>query len=98
VWTKTADEILDNLARYLRLVNDSGYWELGVAELCTFTGRVSDDLCRRRRLGQAGRERVQAVLAWEQSAPVLLAAYDRLWSTLGRGRITYGTARSRTPP
>jgi hypothetical protein len=30
-------------------------------------------------MGQAGRERVQAVLAWEHSAPVLLAAYDRLW-------------------
>ena len=28
---------------------------------------------------EAGRERVQAVLAWEHSAPVLLAAYDRLW-------------------
>jgi transposase len=25
VWTKTADEILDNLARYLRLVNNSGH-------------------------------------------------------------------------
>ena len=131
--------------------------EIGVAELCTFTGRVSDDdLCRilssadlgvdpdpkndwsdkstmnkimeymffglpivaydltenrvsagpaaavRRRptasapwpsassscwttppaaarMGQAGRERVRTALAWEHSAPVLLAAYDRLW-------------------
>jgi transposase len=25
VWTKTADEILDNLARYLHLINDSGH-------------------------------------------------------------------------
>jgi transposase len=25
VWTKTADEILDNLARYLRLINNSGH-------------------------------------------------------------------------
>jgi hypothetical protein len=24
VWTKTADEILDNLARYLHLINNSG--------------------------------------------------------------------------
>ena len=32
-------------------------------------------------MGGAGRERVRAVLAWEHSAPVLLAAYDRLWAT-----------------
>jgi hypothetical protein len=25
VWTKTADEILDNLARYLHLINNSGH-------------------------------------------------------------------------
>jgi len=25
VWTKTADEILDNLTRYLRLINNSGH-------------------------------------------------------------------------
>ena len=25
VWTKTADEILDNLASYLHLINDSGH-------------------------------------------------------------------------
>ena len=138
--------------------------ELGVAELCTFTGRVSDDvLCRilssadvgvdpdpknewsdkstmnkimeymffglpivaydhsehrvsagpaalfaepnrararakcivellkdpgrRRTMGRAGRERVRTVLAWEHSAPVLLAAYDRLWPTPGGGRV-----------
>ena len=30
-------------------------------------------------MGEAGRERVRTVLAWEHSAPVLLAAYDRLW-------------------
>jgi hypothetical protein len=42
------------------------------------------------RLGRAGQacERVQAVLAWERSAPVLLAAYDRLWLTPGGGRVT----------
>ena len=34
-------------------------------------------------MGRAGRERVDAVLAWEHSAPVLLAAYDRLWQTPG---------------
>jgi hypothetical protein len=25
VWAKTADEILDNLASYLHLINDSGH-------------------------------------------------------------------------
>ena len=47
-------------------------------------GRISellDDPARRHQMGRAGRERVQAVLAWEHSAPVLLAAYDRLWPT-----------------
>lgn len=38
-----------------------------------------DDPASRERMGRAGRERVQAVLAWEHSAPVLLAAYERLW-------------------
>ena len=46
-----------------------------------------DDPARRHRMGRAGRERVQAVLAWEHSAPVLLAAYDRLWSTPRGGRV-----------
>ena len=46
-----------------------------------------DDPARRHRMGQAGRERVQAVLAWEHSAPVLLAAYDRLWSAPHGGRV-----------
>ena len=26
VWTKTADEILENLARYLQRINNSGHW------------------------------------------------------------------------
>ena len=30
-------------------------------------------------MGELGRERVRTTLAWEHSAPVLLAAYDRLW-------------------
>jgi glycosyltransferase involved in cell wall biosynthesis len=38
-----------------------------------------DDPARRQEMGQLGRERVRSVLAWEHSAPVLLAAYDRLW-------------------
>ena len=45
-----------------------------------------DDPARRRRMGEVGRERVRTALAWEHSAPVLLAAYDRLWPTPGRMR------------
>jgi hypothetical protein len=30
-------------------------------------------------MGRAGQDRARSVLAWEHSAPVLLAAYDRLW-------------------
>ena len=37
-------------------------------------------------MSQAGRERVRRVLAWEHSAPVLLAAYDRLWPAPDGGR------------
>jgi glycosyltransferase involved in cell wall biosynthesis len=44
----------------------------GIAELL-------DDEARRREMGRQGRERVRTALAWEHSAPVLLAAYDRLW-------------------
>jgi len=46
-----------------------------------------EDPARRRTMGQAGRERVRTVLAWEHSAPVLLAAYDRLWPAPGGGRV-----------
>ena len=63
-----------------------------------------DDPARRHGMGQAGRERVQAVLAWEHSAPVLLAAYDRLWQTGGGDRAVHlkrssnQAAPSRTMP
>jgi len=53
-------------------------------------GRISellDDPARRHQMGRAGHERVQAVLAWEHSAPVLLAAYDRLWPASGAERV-----------
>ena len=46
-----------------------------------------DDPARRRRMGQAGRARVRSVLAWEHSAPVLLATYDRLWPAPGGRRV-----------
>jgi glycosyltransferase involved in cell wall biosynthesis len=38
-----------------------------------------DDPARRHEMGHGGRERMRKELAWEHSAPVLLAAYDRLW-------------------
>jgi glycosyltransferase involved in cell wall biosynthesis len=38
-----------------------------------------DNQDHRRAMGAAGRERVRTALAWEHSAPVLLAAYGRLW-------------------
>jgi glycosyltransferase involved in cell wall biosynthesis len=39
-----------------------------------------DDESLRRRMGQAGLERVRDVLAWEHEAPRLLAAYETLFS------------------
>jgi glycosyltransferase involved in cell wall biosynthesis len=48
-----------------------------------------DDTTRRQQMGRAGRERVQAVLAWEHSAPVLMAAYDRLWPTPGGDHVIH---------
>jgi hypothetical protein len=48
-------------------------------------------------MGQAGRERVRSVLAWEHSALVLLAAYDRLWPAPGAGESSTPTKRRRTP-
>jgi glycosyltransferase involved in cell wall biosynthesis len=47
-----------------------------------------DDPARRGRMGATGRARVRSELAWEHSAPRLLAAYDRLWSGVGSERVT----------
>ena len=57
-----------------------------------------DDPAGRRRMGELGRERVRTTLAWEHSAPVLLAAYDRLWPApaLG-GRVVDLDEVPRTP-
>jgi hypothetical protein len=55
-----------------------------------------DDSDRRRVMGAAGRERVRTALAWEHSAPVLLAAYDRLWPALA-GDQRMGQPTGRTP-
>jgi glycosyltransferase involved in cell wall biosynthesis len=43
-----------------------------------------DDPARRREMGRVGHERVRKQLAWEHSAPVLLAAYQRLLPASGR--------------
>ena len=49
------------------------------ADLANRILELLDDPARRQEMGRAGQERVRSVLAWEHSAPVLLAAYDRLW-------------------
>jgi glycosyltransferase involved in cell wall biosynthesis len=56
-----------------------------------------DDPARRRRMGLAGRTRVRSVLAWEHSAPVLLAAYDRLWQA-PEGEVSSTSAKRRGTP
>jgi hypothetical protein len=40
---------------------------------------------------------VRNALAWEHSAPVLLAAYDRLWPAAGGDRSGEAEATDRTP-
>jgi glycosyltransferase involved in cell wall biosynthesis len=57
------------------------------ADLAHRIVELLDDPARRQEMGRMGRERVRSVLAWEHSAPVLLAAYDRLWPDGGR-RVT----------
>ena len=49
------------------------------ADLANRILELLDDPARLQEMGRAGQERVRSVLAWEHSAPVLLAAYDRLW-------------------
>lgn len=43
-----------------------------------------DDPARREKMGQIGRERVQAALSWAHSVPNLLAAYDRAFAKIGK--------------
>ncbi|MGB3177478.1 MAG: glycosyltransferase family 4 protein [Albidovulum sp.] len=40
----------------------------------------------RKRMGQIGRARVLERLSWAHSAPILLSAYDRVFTKMGRGR------------
>jgi glycosyltransferase involved in cell wall biosynthesis len=53
------------------------------ADLARRILELLDDPARRQAMGREGQERVRSVLAWEHSAPVLLAAYDRLWPDSG---------------
>jgi glycosyltransferase involved in cell wall biosynthesis len=79
-------------------------------ELARRIAELLDDPARRERMSQAGRDRVRRVLSWEHSAPVLLAAYDRLWpaddggqiieceSRLARSRASESTSARRDAP
>jgi glycosyltransferase involved in cell wall biosynthesis len=64
-------------------------------ELASRIAELLDDPARRRQMSQAGRERVRRVLAWEHSAPVLLAAYDRLWPVPSGGHVVDLAPRAR---
>ncbi|MGF1502937.1 MAG: glycosyltransferase family 4 protein [Paracoccaceae bacterium] len=43
-----------------------------------------DDPAARERMGEIGRERIEAELSWAHSAPRLLAAYDRAFTKMGK--------------
>jgi glycosyltransferase involved in cell wall biosynthesis len=58
--------------------------------------KLLDDPARRRQMSEAGRERVRHGLAWEHSAPVLLAAYDRLWPAPDGRRVIDLEPQART--
>jgi glycosyltransferase involved in cell wall biosynthesis len=51
-----------------------------------------DDPERREQMGSVGRGRLRTKLAWEHSAPVLLAAYDQLRP--GRNMATNGASHA----
>jgi glycosyltransferase involved in cell wall biosynthesis len=65
-------------------------------ELARRIAELLDDPARREQMGQAGRDRVRRVLSWEHSAPVLLAAYDRLWPADDGGRVIDSEALAHT--
>jgi glycosyltransferase involved in cell wall biosynthesis len=66
-------------------------------ELAKGIVELLDDPDRRRAMGAAGRERVRNALAWEHSAPVLLAAYDRLWPAADGDQSDEAVAADRAP-
>lgn len=45
---------------------------------------LMDDPKRRAEMGRTGRERVETALSWAHSVPNLLAAYDRIFTRLGK--------------
>ena len=58
-------------------------------------GRLIDDPATRARMGEAGRRRVQERLAWNHSAPVLLAAYDHAFALKAPGAVASRVAAAR---
>ena len=50
------------------------------AALAAGIARLLDDPEARRRMGEAGRQRVRGALAWSYSVPPLLAAYDNAFA------------------
>ncbi len=62
-------------------------------DLARCIAELLDDPLRRARMGRLGRERVRVALAWEHSAPALLAAYEQVFDPLpGRVRAEEGAA------
>jgi glycosyltransferase involved in cell wall biosynthesis len=68
------------------------------ADLARRIAELLDDPARRQEMGRAGQERVRSVLAWEHSAPVLLAAYDRLWPGSGPAVVELDGRPARREP
>jgi glycosyltransferase involved in cell wall biosynthesis len=69
------------------------------ADLARTIADLLDDPARRERMGRFGRDRVRNELAWDYSAPVLLAAYDRLFGAEGDGSASgEAFASARTIP
>jgi glycosyltransferase involved in cell wall biosynthesis len=69
-------------------------------ELARCINELLDDPTQRQEMSRVGRDRVRKALAWEYSAPVLLAAYERLVSTgrvrrSGRGLVMHRTSQVR---
>ena len=60
--------------------------------------RLIDDPALRARMGQLGRARVLDHLSWAHSAPVLLAAYDRIFAKAGHPVMQANAPRSMTGP
>jgi len=47
--------------------------------------QLLEDPDKRAEMGEIGRKRILDMYSWDHSAPVLLAAYDRIYAKMGRG-------------